>query len=77
MKDFVQVTILHSGSRNSGCPPALQGAIPTFRLERDGSSWLVDQAHQAWRYGVGIVADNEKALVSWLKQIHGWIQEAV
>ena len=58
-------------------PARITGAIPTFRLERDGSSWSVDQAHQAWRYGVGLVIGNEKTLVSWLRQIHGWIREAV
>ena len=58
-------------------PAFIAGTNPNFRLERDRSSWSVDKAHQAWRYGVVIEVQDEQSLVCWLDNIRRWIEENI
>jgi hypothetical protein len=51
--------------------------IPTFHLERGGSSLDVEKAHQAWRYGIRLKPQDEKDLVEWLKNLCNWIKENI
>jgi hypothetical protein len=59
-------------------PASTTGKTRGFHLQRDrSSSWQVDMAHQAWRYGVAVEVSDEKALVDWLKRIQQWIEENI
>lgn len=55
----------------------LTKSLDFFRLIRDGSQWQVEEAHQAWRYNVGMNPTDEKILVEWLKNICTWIEEKI
>lgn len=52
-------------------------ATPDFRLEKGGSSLNIGKAHQAWRYGIQIKAEDEKVLFEWLNSICKWIKENI
>lgn len=58
-------------------PPTIGDKIPDFRLARGGSSWDVGKAHQAWRYGVRMNSQDEKAVVEWLENLCSWIKENI
>ena len=49
----------------------------SFHLKRDRTVRQIEQAHQAWRYGVLIDPKDEKILINWLKKINDWIQEGI
>ncbi len=54
-------------------PAALIGDL-SFRLRRDRSRrWLIDKAHEAWRYGVTI--DSEDHLTEQLQRLQQWLKE--
>jgi hypothetical protein len=40
---------------------------------RSSERWPMTAAHQAWRYGIGIDSQDEKAIVDQLNRIKAWI----
>jgi hypothetical protein len=58
-------------------PASIAGTNSNFRLKRDRSSWSVDKAHQAWRYGIVIEVQDEQSLVHWLHNIRTWVEENI
>lgn len=58
-------------------PPTIGNKIPDFHLDRGGSSWDIGKAHQAWRYGVRMKSEDEKAVVEWLENLCDWIKEKI
>lgn len=57
-------------------PAAAAGPCPSFRLSRDNLSYDVSHAHEAWRYGIRMVDDDQRALVEWLRRVITWIRGA-
>jgi len=56
--------------RNLKLPAAALGGPPPIRFSRDHKeSCPASGAHQAWRYGVRINADDEAKFVTWLRRI--------
>ncbi|XZN98747.1 MAG: hypothetical protein ACM65K_10950 [Microcoleus sp.] len=53
------------------------GNAPAFSLARGGADLEVAKAHEAWRYGIQMNADQEKELVEWLEKIYNWIKEVI
>ena len=53
-------------------PAALASATGRFRLKRENSALETAAAHQAWRYGVEILAADETVLVNWLQALCQW-----
>jgi hypothetical protein len=53
-------------------PAALASAPGRFRLKRDNSAFETAAAHQAWRYGVEILAVDETVLTNWLQALCQW-----
>jgi hypothetical protein len=53
-------------------PAALASATLRFRLRNGKSAFDVGAAHQAWRYGVEILAADETALLNWLQALCQW-----
>jgi hypothetical protein len=54
------------------------GTAPNFHLDRDRSTILdISKAHQVWRYGIKIEAEDEQKLVEWLQHICNWIKENI
>jgi hypothetical protein len=45
------------------------GINANFRIHRDHSSWAVEYAHQAWRYGVEIIEVDQTRLITWLNAL--------
>jgi hypothetical protein len=58
-------------------PAAVTGAGGRFRLARDGQACDAMLAHQAWRYGIWIVAQDEKNLCSWIRNLCDWIKREI
>ena len=58
-------------------PISITAVNTSFHLRRDHSQWSISDAHQAWRYGVAITPADEQRLVSWLEQVHQWIEENI
>jgi hypothetical protein len=57
-------------------PATVLGIPPTLRLSRHQRPICAQsEAHQAWRYGVGIEADDEARFVVWLKQVCEFVQK--
>jgi len=56
-------------------PASVSRTCPQLKLRRDNTSWDIDQAHQAWRYGIEICSTDQEKLVEWLKNIEQWIKE--
>lgn len=54
---------------------SIANSVPHFRLARDGSSWDVEKAHQAWRYGARVDPEDETALVAWMESLCHWAKE--
>lgn len=52
-------------------------AAPCFRLERDGTALPVKYAHEAWRYGILIQADDLQKILGWMQDIRNWIKETI
>jgi hypothetical protein len=51
-------------------PASALGSVPTLHLSRgQNESCPSSNAHQAWRYGVRINADDEAKFVAWLKRV--------
>ncbi|HIK11940.1 MAG TPA: hypothetical protein IGS52_17050 [Oscillatoriaceae cyanobacterium M33_DOE_052] len=50
-----------------------------WRLKNGDKSttYSVKYAHEAWRYGIGIVAEDEDKLVAWLQDLCKWIKENI
>ncbi len=56
--------------KNLHLPASVLGGAPALRLSRDqNESCPPSSAHQAWRYGVQINADDEAKFVTWLQKI--------
>lgn len=54
------------------------GEAPNFHLDGDRSTILdISKAHQVWRYGIKIEAEDEQKLVEWLQNICNWIKENI
>jgi hypothetical protein len=59
-------------------PAQLQPELTRFRLKRGSSETHgLDSAHQAWRYGVELEANDEHQLVDWLEKICRWVREGL
>ena len=58
-------------------PPAITRANTSFRLRRDNSSWSIEYAHEAWRYGIAMLSADEQRLVRWLNLVLQWIEENI
>jgi hypothetical protein len=51
---------------------------PNFHLDGDRSTILdISKAHQVWRYGIKMEAEDEQKLVEWLQKICNWIKENI
>jgi hypothetical protein len=59
-------------AKKLGLPAALASVTVRFRLKRDSSTFQPAVAHQAWRYGVEILAVDETVLVNWLQALCQW-----
>lgn len=46
-----------------------------FRLRRDNAAHEIALAHQAWRYGVELVATDQADVVAWLDDVCRWARE--
>lgn len=57
-------------------PRSIVGKIPSVRLQNN-TPCPIRKTHQAWRYGMDLQADDERAFVAWLKGIHEWIKENI
>jgi hypothetical protein len=54
------------------------GVPPNFHLDGDRSIILdIGKAHQVWRYGIKIKAEDEQKVVEWLQNICNWIKENI
>lgn len=49
---------------------------PHFGLD-GGSRYDIKDAHQVWRYGIKVKAQDEKNLVEWLNNLCNWIKENI
>ena len=59
-------------------PATLMQVKPQVKLRRDGTSIAIRTAHQAWRYGIQLSADDETALRKWLAAVCDWaVREAL
>ncbi len=47
---------------------------PKVRL-RNGFSFGIQQAHEAWRYGVGMNQGEEAKLIAWIGHLCDWLTE--
>lgn len=56
-------------------PAAIVGQIVHFRLQKDHSVRDITSAHQAWRYGVRILSEDEERVIAWLESLCRWIKE--
>lgn len=52
-------------------------SAPAFRLAGDGTALPIKSAHEAWRYGVSIRADDLQNLLEWMQDIRNWIKETI
>jgi hypothetical protein len=52
-------------------------SAPSFRLARDGTALPIKNAHEAWRYGILIRADDLENVVGWMHDIRNWIKETI
>ena len=52
-------------------------SAPSFRLARDGTALQIKSAHEAWRYGILIRADDLQNLLGWMQDIRNWIKETI
>lgn len=57
-------------------PASMASPMHDVRLERGGSAEL-RRVHEAWRYGVRIVEQDEGHIVNWLRRVCGWVHEEV
>jgi hypothetical protein len=56
--------------KNLNLSASALGAAPALRLSRNkDESCPPSSAHQAWRYGVRIIAEDEDKFVTWLQRI--------
>lgn len=58
-------------------PASVTGTNSDFRLQKDKSSWSVDQLHQVWRYGIEVETEDETKIVRWLNKLNGWVKENI
>jgi hypothetical protein len=58
-------------------PSVITRANTSFRLRRDKSSWSIEYAHEAWRYGIAMHSADEQRLVRWLNEVYKWIEEKI
>jgi hypothetical protein len=61
-------------ARELRMPAVIANGRTSFRL-RDGSSFTLEVAHQAWRYGVDVDPADEDELEKWLGQVWEWAKE--
>lgn len=52
-----------------GWPASVSSGNANFRIQRDNSSWTIGYAHEAWRYGVKIMEDDQHQLTTWLDNL--------
>lgn len=55
-------------------PAAVMGSQIEIKLQRNGESLGISQAHEAWRYGLRIQGEDERALTAWLKNFAEWVK---
>lgn len=58
-------------------PAQVVGGNSSFRLQRDGSTWRIDKAHQAWRYGARLKPVDENAVNQLMRNIQQWLEENI
>ena len=58
-------------------PAQIARSAPSFRLARDGTALQIESAHEAWRYGILIQADDLQNLLGWMQDIRNWIKETI
>ncbi len=58
-------------------PASVTGTNSDFRLQKDKSSWSIDQLHQVWRYGIAVEPEDETKIVRWLNKLNGWVKENI
>lgn len=52
-------------------PASVTNCQSSFRV-RGGGSFEISSAHQAWRYGVDLDAEDEAAIAAWLETVWAW-----
>lgn len=52
-------------------------ASPSFRLDRDGRAYQIKSAHEIWRYGITIKAEDITELIEWMGKVRDWIREEI
>ena len=58
-------------------PAHIVGRNSWFRLQRDSSTWHINKAHQAWRYGARLEAVDEDAVNQLICNIQQWLEENI
>ena len=58
-------------------PAHIIGRHSSFQLQRDSSRLNIDQAHQAWRYGVRLEPVDENAVNQLMCNIQQWLEEKI
>jgi hypothetical protein len=58
-------------------PAQIARSAPSFRLARDGTALQIESAHEVWRYGILIQADDLQYLLGWMQDIRNWIKEMI
>ncbi len=70
---------LHRWVKELRLPQNVTSKRPDFRLKADKSTHDIAKAHQAWRYGIEILEDDEVKLRDWLLTIciliENWMKE--
>lgn len=59
-------------------PAQIAGSnAPSFRLKRDGDTFDIRHAHEAWRYGIEMRTADAGALDGWMQKINQWVKERI
>lgn len=58
-------------------PAAISGKAPQFRVRGETDRRESKGAHEAWRYGIAIEAEDDVALEIWLKDLWKWAEENI
>lgn len=56
-------------------PRSLAEGSRSFRAGNDNNPHDLKLAHQAWRYGVAMNAEDERDLVTWLIGLRNWVEQ--
>lgn len=55
-------------------PPSFTNATLNFRIQKDKSSWAFQYAHEAWRYGVKIIPEDERDILAHMDGLYNLVK---